>query len=89
LAAEQEALRARVAAAQAKAKEFQGQAQATAQQYAQRAHAAAPGMTGAPAADVVATPVAVNPAGAPDCPSCGTAIVPGDVFCASCGHRLS
>jgi len=87
LAAEQAALRVKVAAAQARAREFQVQAQATAQQYAQRAQASTPAVAGA-AAVSVATAVAITPAGTPACPACSIAIVPGDVFCANCGHRL-
>lgn len=86
LAAEQEALQERVAAAQARAKEFQAQAQATAQQYAQRAQASTPVATGAAGAGSAA--VTVTPAAPLSCPACGTAIVPGDGFCANCGHRL-
>jgi hypothetical protein len=82
LVAAQEALREKVTAAQARAKEFQVQAQATAQQYAQRAHAPAPAVVGAgPIADVI-------PALSSACPACATTVVPGDVFCGSCGHRL-
>ena len=88
LAAEQEALREKVVAAQARAKEFQAQAQATAQQYAQRAQAATPAMTGTPAGST-ATPVAVIHSAAPGCPACGTALVAGDLFCANCGHKLA
>jgi|RhiMetdeSRZDD1v2_1073273.scaffolds.fasta_scaffold12534_6 MFS family permease len=86
LVAAQEALREKVTAAQARAKEFQVQAQATAQQYAQRAHAPAPAVVGAA---VGAGPIAdVIPALSSACPACATTVVPGDVFCGSCGHRL-
>lgn len=88
LVAAQEALREKVTAAQARAKEFQVQAQATAQQYAQRAHA--------PTAAVPATagfsgagPVVITSATSPGCPVCLAASVPGDVFCANCGHKLA
>jgi hypothetical protein len=88
LVAEQEALRERVAGAQARAREFQAQAQATAQQYAQRAHAPA---VAVPAAAVFngAGPVVITSAASPGCPVCLAAIVPGDVFCANCGHKLA
>jgi hypothetical protein len=89
MAAEQEALREKVSAAQARAREFQAQAQATAQQYAQRAQAPAAAVTGASTSGGATAPMAVHPASVPGCPGCGTALVPGDVFCANCGHKLT
>ena len=89
LSAERAALNERLAAAKAKAREMQAQAQATAQQYAQRAQAPAPGVPAASAAVApVAAVAAVTPVSVAGCPACGTAIVPGDMFCASCGRRL-
>lgn len=89
MAAEQEALRERVAAAQAKAKELQAKVQAQAQQYAQRAQTPAPAAaSGPPSAAAPAS--TVSPAAAtPKCPDCGTAFVPGDAFCANCGRKLA
>jgi MFS family permease len=89
LAAEQEALRETVAAAQIRAKEFQAQAQVTAQQYAQRAQAPRPGAPVASVAAAAAAPMAANIVSAPGCPACGGALVPGDAFCANCGHKLA
>jgi hypothetical protein len=89
LAAEQEALRERVAAAQTRAKEFQTQAQATAQQYAQRAQAARPAAPLVSAAVATLAPVSAGRAAGGACPACGTALVPGDAFCAECGHKLA
>jgi hypothetical protein len=87
LAAEQEALRERVATAQARAKEFQAQAQATAHQYAQRPQAPGAAVTGVPAFSG-ALPADVIPAAARGCPVCNAAIVPGDVFCVNCGNKV-
>jgi hypothetical protein len=89
LVAEQEALRGKVAAAQAKAREMHAQAQATAQQYAQRSQAAAAAASAASPSGAGTAPMAVTVASAPACPACGTAIVAGDTFCGSCGHKLS
>lgn len=89
LAAEQEALRERVAAAQARAKQFQAQAQVTAQQYAQRAQAARAAAPVVSAAVATAAPVSAGRAAGRACPACGTALVPGDAFCAECGHKLA
>ena len=88
LAGAHDALRETVAAAQLRAKEFQAQAQATAQRYAQRAHAPAAAVSGAGAFSAAGPLVAVAPAGTPGCSICGAVLVPGDVFCANCGHRL-
>lgn len=89
LVAEQEALRGKVAAAQAKAREMHAQAQATAQQYAQRSQTAAAAASAASPSGAGTAPMAVPLASASACPACGTAIVPGDTFCGSCGHKLS
>lgn len=89
MAAEQEALREKVTAAQTRAKEFQAQAQATAKQYAQRAQAPTPAVPGVSVSFGGATPAPVSPAATPGCPACGTAIMPGEVFCPNCGHRIT
>ena len=88
LAAEQEALRERVATAQARAKDFQAQAQATAQQYAQRSQAPGAAVAGAPAFSGAASTLGVVPAVTVGCSVCNAAIVPGDVFCVICGNKV-
>lgn len=91
LFAAHEALREKVTAAQARAKEFQVQAQAAAQQYAQRAQAPAPASALSGVATVsgpASMAIAAVPAAA-TCPVCSVAIVAGDLFCANCGHKLN
>lgn len=89
LAAEQEALRERVATAQARAKDFQAQAQATAQQYAQRSQAPGAAVAGAPAFSGAASTLGGIPAATVGCSVCNAAIVPGDVFCVICGNKVA
>jgi hypothetical protein len=89
LVAEQEALRERVVAVQARAKEFQAQAQATAHQYAQRAQRPTAAVTPVSGPGGAPTSANVSPAAAPGCPACGTPVVSGDLFCANCGHRVA
>jgi hypothetical protein len=84
LAAEQAVMDEKIAAARAKAREVQAQAQATAQQYANRPAAAA--STTSPVTAPVAPPAQPT---AMACPNCRAAILPSDLFCGECGHKLA
>jgi hypothetical protein len=89
LQAEQAALDERLSTARAKAREMQAHAQATAQQYAQRTQAPAAAVAGASTSTGAMAPMAVTSPSVAGCPACGTALVPGDAFCANCGHKLT
>jgi hypothetical protein len=87
--AEQAALNERIAAAKAKAREMHAHAQATAQQYAQQAKTYVPAATEASAQSGAVAPIAAIRVATPGCPACGTALEPGDTFCAGCGRKLA
>jgi hypothetical protein len=87
LQAEQAALDEKLSTARAKAREMQAHAQATAQQYSHRAQAP-PVVAGASTSSGAVAPMAVNSLPVPKCPACGSDLVPGDAFCAECGHKL-
>lgn len=86
MAAEQTQINTRLAAAKAKAKDIQAQAKASAAQYADR-NTLAPRQE--PASVAAALPIAtmaVQPPAA--CPACTSPVLPDDVFCGTCGHKM-